>query len=225
MATALLLNAIAMTVASSTFIRKRLVVWRLVLPMLALAVLASPVGVHVAQGLDRTVLLGLFATFLLFAALMILFYRPHALVVKSYNPRGNDPGPAGRRAGRIRGRPAGRGRRQHHRSGPGGRRPGTERASASASFVVLFASLTGFLAHVSVARIALPCCFPPGWRVRQGPVWCLSGERKAGATVETSHCPGIGRGRHQDRVGPGLSRVVLTTCTGVASCPMIAKPY
>lgn len=76
MATALLLNAIAMTVASATFIRKGLVEWRLVLPMLLLAVLASPIGVHVAQGLDRTLLLWLFVAFLLFATVMILFYRP-----------------------------------------------------------------------------------------------------------------------------------------------------
>ena len=44
MATALLLNAIAMSVASVTFIRKGLVEWRLVIPMLVLAVLASPSG-------------------------------------------------------------------------------------------------------------------------------------------------------------------------------------
>lgn len=44
MATALLLNAIAMAVASVTFIRKGRVEWRLVAPMLVLAVLASPVG-------------------------------------------------------------------------------------------------------------------------------------------------------------------------------------
>ncbi len=40
MATALLLNAIVMAVASATFIRKSLVEWRLVLPMLVVAVLA-----------------------------------------------------------------------------------------------------------------------------------------------------------------------------------------
>ncbi len=78
MATALLLNAVAMAVASATFIRNGLVAWRLVLPLLALAVLASPAGVRFAQGLDRTVLLALFVAFLVFAALMILVYRPPA---------------------------------------------------------------------------------------------------------------------------------------------------
>jgi len=47
MATALLLNAIAMSIASVTFIRKGLVEWRMVLPMLVIAVLASPLGVQV----------------------------------------------------------------------------------------------------------------------------------------------------------------------------------
>ena len=51
MATALLLNAIGMTsTASVTFIRKGLVEWRLVIPMLIIAVLASPLGVWVSAG-------------------------------------------------------------------------------------------------------------------------------------------------------------------------------
>ena len=42
MATALLLNAVGMTIASITFARKGLVEWRLVVPMLVLAVGLSP---------------------------------------------------------------------------------------------------------------------------------------------------------------------------------------
>lgn len=72
MATALLLNAVAMTVASVTFLRKRLVAWPLVLPMLVLAVIASPFGVRLAQHLDRSLLLWLFVAFLVFASLMML---------------------------------------------------------------------------------------------------------------------------------------------------------
>ncbi|MGA9393709.1 MAG: sulfite exporter TauE/SafE family protein, partial [Azonexus sp.] len=64
MATALLLNAIGMSIASVTFVRRGLVAWRLVLPMLLVAVLASPVGVHVGQGMDRSILLWLFVGFL-----------------------------------------------------------------------------------------------------------------------------------------------------------------
>ncbi len=46
MATALLLSAIAMAIASVTFIRMGLVEWRMVVPMLVIAVIASPLGVQ-----------------------------------------------------------------------------------------------------------------------------------------------------------------------------------
>ena len=76
MATALLLNALGMSIASATFIRKGLVDWRLVVPMLLVAVALSPVGVWAAHGLDRGLLLWLFLAFLVFAAAMMLFYSP-----------------------------------------------------------------------------------------------------------------------------------------------------
>ncbi len=153
MATALLLNAIAMTVASVTFIRKGLVEWRLVAPMLVLAVLASPVGVHAAQGLDRTVLLALFVAFLVFAALMILFYRPKARGDHSSTRDALILGlPVGVLAGFVGGLlGVGGGNIIVPALIAAGLEP--KRASASASFVVLFASLAGFLAHVGVAKI------------------------------------------------------------------------
>ena len=76
MATALLLNTIGMSIASFTFVRKGLVAWKLVVPMLLVAVLASPLGVRVGQGMDRAMLLWLFVGFLLFASSMMWFYRP-----------------------------------------------------------------------------------------------------------------------------------------------------
>jgi len=153
MAIALLLNAVAMAVASTTFIRKGLVEWRLVMPMLVLAVLASPVGVRVAQGLDRTLLLWLFVAFLLFAALMIYFYRPKARSAHTSTRETLLLGlPVGALAGFVGGL-----------LGVGGGNiivpalvaAGVEpkRASASAAFVVLFASLAGFLAHAGVAEM------------------------------------------------------------------------
>jgi len=153
MATALLLNAVAMSVASSTFIRKGLVEWRLVIPMLILAVLASPIGVMLAQGLNRSLLLWLFVAFLMFAALMILLYRPKVLQAQRSMAATIALGlPVGALAGFVGGL-----------LGVGGGNiivpalvaAGVEpkRASASASFVVLFASLAGFLAHVRVAQL------------------------------------------------------------------------
>ncbi len=76
MATALLLNAIGMSIASVTFIRKGLVEWQLVIPMLIIAVLASPLGVWVAQGMEPAPLLWLFVGFLFFASVMMMFYQP-----------------------------------------------------------------------------------------------------------------------------------------------------
>lgn len=51
-------------------------IWKLALPITVIAALLSPVGVWVSRGLDRDTLLWLFAAFLVFAALMMLFYRP-----------------------------------------------------------------------------------------------------------------------------------------------------
>ncbi|MGA7181276.1 MAG: sulfite exporter TauE/SafE family protein [Thiobacillaceae bacterium] len=153
MATALLLNAVAMAVASATFIRKGLVAWRLVLPMLVLAVLASPLGVHLAQGMDRRLLLGLFVAFLLFAALMILLYRPRTRAARVSTREALTLGlPIGALAGFVGGLlGVGGGNIIVPALVASGMEP--KRASASAACVVLFASLAGFLAHVSVARI------------------------------------------------------------------------
>ena len=64
MATALLLNAVGMSVASVTFVRRKLVVWRVAVPILLVAAALSPLGVVVSRGLDRTLLLWLFVAFL-----------------------------------------------------------------------------------------------------------------------------------------------------------------
>lgn len=76
MAVALLLNAISTCVSTTTFFRKKLVVWRLAIPITVVAVILSPFRVHVSQALDRHVLLWLFSGFLVFASLMMLFYSP-----------------------------------------------------------------------------------------------------------------------------------------------------
>jgi uncharacterized protein len=155
MATALLLNAIAMTVASITFVRKGLVEWRLVIPMLGLAVLASPFGVNLAQGLDRTLLLWLFVAFLMFASLMMLFYHPKVRSEKASLAATLALAlPVGTLAGFIGGLlGVGGGNIIVPALIAAGLEP--KRAAASASFVVIFASLSGFLAHASVAQLSM----------------------------------------------------------------------
>ena len=76
MATALLLNSIAMVFASYRFIKNKLILWKVAIPILIVATALSPVGAYVSHGLNRDVLLWLFVVFLFFAAVMMLFYSP-----------------------------------------------------------------------------------------------------------------------------------------------------
>jgi len=154
MATALLLNAVGMSVASVNFVRKRLVVWKVAVPMLVVASALSPLGAWVSQGLDRTVLLWLFVGFLVFAALMMLFYAPRERETTSGS--GTLLG-VGLGVGGLAGFVGGL-------LGVGGGNivvPALvalgfdpKKASASTSFVVIFSSLTGFLGHMSLAGMS-----------------------------------------------------------------------
>ena len=76
MATALVLNAVAMAVASARNARKGMIDYRVGIPILVAASVLSPLGAWVSQGLGRRALVGLFVAFLLFAAAMTLFYTP-----------------------------------------------------------------------------------------------------------------------------------------------------
>ena len=153
MTTALLLNALSMSVASVTFVRRRLVVWRLGVPILLVAAALAPLGAHVSLGLDKTILLWLFVGFLVFASAMMLFYAPKPREVTSH------PGVlvgAGIGVGGIAGFFGGL-------LGVGGGNfvvPALvafgldpKKASATTAFVVIFASFTGFLAHLSLAGV------------------------------------------------------------------------
>jgi hypothetical protein len=153
MATALLLNSIAMSIASWTFIRNRLVIWKLALPITLIAALLSPVGVWVSQGLERNTLLWFFTAFLIFAALMMLFYRPKPKDAQfSTRTLLGIGGVVGGLAGFIGGL-----------LGVGGGNIvvpalvalGVEpkKAAASTAFIVIFASLSGFLGHMNLSTL------------------------------------------------------------------------
>ncbi|AKH21692.1 sulfite exporter TauE/SafE family protein [Sedimenticola thiotaurini] len=153
MATALLLNAISTSVSTTTFIRKRLVEWRLAVPILIVAVALSPVGVSVSQGLDRQLLLWMFSGFLIFASLMMLIYSPKpapaTITPGSQLFRGMGLGGVAGFVGGLLG--VGGGSIIVPTLVGSGVEP--KRASATASFVVVFASLTGFFAHATLSEM------------------------------------------------------------------------
>ncbi|HEX6383980.1 MAG TPA: sulfite exporter TauE/SafE family protein [Anaerolineae bacterium] len=77
-AAALLLNVVSLLFAAINYWRGHLVNWRVGLPVLVTAVLLAPLGARLTPYVDRRLLLGLFAAFLLFAGGMMLFYRPRS---------------------------------------------------------------------------------------------------------------------------------------------------
>ncbi len=74
--TALLLNVVSLLFATINYWRGHLINWRVGLPMLITAVILSPLGARFTASVDKTVLLVMFAAFLIFAGFMMLFYKP-----------------------------------------------------------------------------------------------------------------------------------------------------
>jgi uncharacterized membrane protein YfcA len=154
MATALLLNAIAMSFASYRYLRARLVLWKVAFPILVVATALSPLGAWVSQGLPRDLLLWGFVGFLLFAALMMLFYEPRERKVDQSRGRQLVVGLAiGGFAGFLGGL-----------LGVGGGNfivpvlvwlgINPKKASATTSFIVIFSSLSGFLGHATIGSMS-----------------------------------------------------------------------
>jgi len=154
MATALLLNSIAMIFASYRFIKKKLIMWKVAIPILIVATTLSPVGAYVSVGLNREVLLWLFVAFLLFAAGMMLFYKPAQKDVESSKSKQIVSGVSvGAFAGFLGGL-----------LGVGGGNfivpvlvwlgYNPKKASATTSFIVIFSSFSGFLGHATVGNIS-----------------------------------------------------------------------
>lgn len=73
--TALLLNVVSLLFATINYWRGKLINWRVGLPVLIAAVVLSPIGARLTQYVNKTVLLAMFAAFLVFAGAMMLFYK------------------------------------------------------------------------------------------------------------------------------------------------------
>ncbi|MBN1334580.1 MAG: sulfite exporter TauE/SafE family protein [Deltaproteobacteria bacterium] len=156
MATALLLNAISMATASVRFVRRGLVDWSLAIPLLLVASAMAPLGAWVSQGLARERLLWMFVAFLLFAAVMMLWYEPRPRTAKvgawGRLTLGSGVGGVGGFLGGLLG------------VGGGGvivpalvaLGVAPKRASATTSLVVIFSSLAGFVGHASLNGLDTP---------------------------------------------------------------------
>ncbi len=73
--TALLLNVVSLLFAAINYWRGKLINWRLGVPVLITAVILSPLGARLTPSVDKKLLLGMFAAFLVFAGAMMLFYK------------------------------------------------------------------------------------------------------------------------------------------------------
>ncbi len=156
MATALLLNAIAMTFASYRFYKDGLIMWRVAFPILIVATALSPLGAWVSTFLNRELLLWLFTGFLVFAGAMMLFYRPKASEREySRNTQIISGLSVGAAAGFLGGL-----------LGVGGGNfivpvlvwlgYDPKKSSATTSFIVIFSSLSGFFGHASLGAMNVP---------------------------------------------------------------------
>ena len=155
MATALLLNSIAMIFASTRFIRKKLVMFKVAVPILIVATALSPLGAMTAQHIKIIPLKWLFVGFLLFAAYMMLFYRP-TLRDEEKLSKGAKPVVYGCGVGALAGFIGGL-------LGVGGGNIivpvlvwlgyDPKKASATTSFIVIFSSFSGFLGHATLGNV------------------------------------------------------------------------
>jgi len=153
MAIGLLLNAISMSFASANYIRYQLVVFKTAVPIIILAVLFSPLGAYSTRYFPKNVLILLFVIFLVFAASMMLFYKPKKRGASASSGRELPTGIGlGIGAGYLGGL-----------LGVGGGNfivPALvwlgfdpKKASATTAFIVVFSSLSGFFGHAATGTV------------------------------------------------------------------------
>ena len=151
--TALLLNVVSLLFATINYWRGGLVNWRVGLPVLIAAVTFSPLGARLTPSVNKTVLLALFAAFLVFAGAMMLFYRPkprqHSLERRTEVSAGLVVGGAAGFLGGLLGVGGG------NFILPVLNWLGLEAkvAAGTTALVVIFSSFSGFLGHATMSNL------------------------------------------------------------------------
>ncbi|MBC7226098.1 MAG: sulfite exporter TauE/SafE family protein [Thermoflexales bacterium] len=150
---ALLLNVVSLLFAAINYWRGRLINWRVGLPVLITAVALSPVGARLTPYVNKRLLLGLFAAFLVFAGFMMLFYRART---RSRPLARSAEVTAGAGIGAVAGFLGGM-------LGVGGGNfilpvlnwigLDPKIAAGTTSLIVVFSSLSGFLGHVTLGGL------------------------------------------------------------------------
>ena len=149
MPAALLLNFVSLAFAYVVYVRSKIVDFRAAVPIAVASVILSPLGAQTTRLVDKNVLLWLFTAFLVFAGSMMLFYKAKT--------RGVSSGPSATAlsagVGGIAGFFGGL-------LGIGGGNfivpvlswlgYDSKVAAGTTAFVVVFASLAGFLGHISL---------------------------------------------------------------------------
>lgn len=160
--TGLFLNGVGLTAASGRNIRKKLVPFKLAIPMAAISLLIAPVGAYTSRYVERSSLLWLFAAFLVFAGSMILFYRPKRRKNRDGSQRDVAVGIGiGAFAGYLSGLLG---------VGGGGLiSPALiylghdpKKVAAATAFIVPFSSYAGFIAYLAMGNIRLPLLMVTG---------------------------------------------------------------
>lgn len=151
--TALLLNVVSLMFAAINYWRGKLINWRVGLPVLIAAVILSPFGARLTPFVDKSLLLGMFAAFLVFAGFMMLFAKMKArekpLSQTTEAVAGAGVGSAAGFLGGLLG--VGGGNFILPVLNWMGLDPKV--AAGTTSIVVVFSSLSGFLGHASMGGI------------------------------------------------------------------------
>jgi uncharacterized membrane protein YfcA len=151
--TALLLNVVSLVFATANYWRGKLINWRIGIPIMVTAVGLAQVGGRLTAVVNKNVLLALFAAFLVFAGAMMLFYRPRKRAGERSRAAEMTVGTGvGGVAGFLGGL-----------LGVGGGNfivpvlnwfgLDAKVAAGTTAFAVVFASLSGFLAHATVGSL------------------------------------------------------------------------